>query len=430
MKVYRAIGTFFSSLLIIVLVLLLVTSLLVVSIAQCVSKNTISDITKTILSNESIKEEISAGISQALTDMMQNVVSKPETGNNTQSSQTGATVPGGIPSSPSENENKGDEYTEQTPEKDITIAVSQERISEILSMPAVQDAVSDLVSEYAMIIIEQKEEYDVSCSRTIESMLADNASAFNEQIGYIVTDCNMTYDDFYDTAVLIANEADLDIPDKGASYVAILISIIGQKSEEIDQMLEDVLAQVLPATDHAETIVPTAALRSLPVMAATVTISLDTESPLELVSDVLEILQNPKIYAAIFALVMIFFLVTALFTWSFKRPLLFIGIASVLTAVCMFVITCLPIPYDMIAQMLAESLMPENVSLVDTMRDVVITTWSSACDMIQRHSLSALVIGVFCFVGFGILCSISKKKTQPQTNLAPSDINPVEHADS
>jgi hypothetical protein len=50
--------------------------------------------------------------------------------------------------------------------------------------------------------------------------------------------------------------------------------------------------------------------------------------------------------------------------------------------------------------------------------------------MIQRHSLAALVIGVFCFVGFSILCSISKKKTQPQTNLAPSDINPVEHADS
>ncbi len=426
MKVYRAIGTVLSSILILVLVLVLVSSLLVVSVAQCVSKDTISNITKTILSNESVKEEISAGLSQALTDMMQSMVSnKPTSESNQQNTvpsgnqQTSENAPQyGDNENPYKGNDDGNESTGEVVEQEITIAVSQERISEILSMPAVQDAVSDLVSDYAMVIIEQKENHNVSCSQTVEKMLADNAGEFNVQIENIVSDCNMMYDDFYDTAALIASENDLYIPDRGASYVSVLIAIIGQKRGDIDRMIETVLQDFLPASDSAEFTNPQASLRSLPVLTATVTLPSDTDSALSFASEALEILQNPKIYAAVLSVILIFFLITAFFTWSFKRPLLFIGIASVLTALCLFAVTYIPMPYDMVAEILAESIMPDNASLIGTMRDVTATTWSAACNIIRVHALSALIIGVLCFIGFGILYSISKKKKNPTPETA------------
>ena len=421
MKVYRAIGTFLSSVLIILLVLVLVSSLLVVSIAQCISKNTISDITKTILSNETVKEEISAGISDALTTMVQSMVSKPTVGGNLQSNddlqstqtennQSEGTLNSIIPGENPENEN-----LETALEKELVIAVSQERISEILSIPAVQDAVADIVAEYAMVIIEQKEDDNVSCFQIVEKMLTDNSQEFNAQIEKIVSDCNMTYDDFYDTAALIASESNLYIPDRGVSYVSVLISIIGQKRGEIDQMIEAVLQDYLPDTERTARPNPTAALRALPVMTATVVMPENTDV-LNIASDAIEILQNPKIYAAVFAVILIFFLITALFTWSFKRPLLFIGIASVLTAAVLFVVTLLPMPYQMIADMLAEAIMPDNVSLIGTMYDVAVTTWNAACDIIRVHALSALIIGALCLIGFGFL--VYKKTETPEQQMA------------
>ena len=80
MKIYRAIGTFLSSILTFVLIFALVVSLLVLSAAHSISKNTISDITKTILSNEDVKNEISAGLSDALSSVMQNTIIKPSQG--------------------------------------------------------------------------------------------------------------------------------------------------------------------------------------------------------------------------------------------------------------------------------------------------------------------------------------------------------------
>ncbi|MBQ8497141.1 MAG: hypothetical protein IJ489_06800 [Clostridia bacterium] len=416
MKIYRTIGTILSSLFMLILVIVLTASLLILSAARAVSKDTISNITKTVLSNEDVQAEISSEISSALTDMLQNIVStkpsQPPTQNQNQNQNQNSTPQN--PSQSTGNTTNGNENTEQSPE--TVIQVTEEKITEILNMPEVQDTLSDIVSDYAMAIIEQKENHNISCSQSIEDMLAENPEAFNIQIEDIIKECNLTYDDFYDIAKELAEQNDFAIPEKGASYTAVAIAILGHKSEEIDALIEGVIEQFLPASDSADQIY---AIHTMPVLTAVPSITAPSEteideaqSTLETISSVLTILKNPRIYAALLSLLLVFFLITALFTWSFKRPLLLIGIAAILTGILLIGVANLPIPYDALAELTAEIIMPDSDSLESTMRDVIITTWDSAASIITTHAIVSVLIGILCCTSFALIGIFTKKKVQ------------------
>ena len=184
-------------------------------------------------------------------------------------------------------------------------------------------------------------------------------------------------------------------------------------------MIESVIADFLPATDSPENVgSQTAIPRTLPVLTAVPPISpadtetAEAESALGILSDILAILQNPRIYAAVFALLLIFFLITALFTWSFKRPLLFIGIATILSGILLIGIANLPIPYDILAEMATDMIMPNSASLESTMHDVLVTTWDSAASIIATHALVSMAVGILACTGFALLCIFGKKKAQ------------------
>ena len=318
--------------------------------------------------------------------------------------------PNGTTQTPGTSENDGN--TEQLPEN--IIQISEDKITEILNMPEVQDTLSDIVSDYAMAIIEQKENHNISCSQSIEDMLTENPAAFNQQIEDILKECHLTYDDFYDLAKELADQHGFSIPEKGASLTSVAIAILGHKSEEIDAMIESIINEFLPATDSADQIYT---FRTMPILTAVPSLTApsdkdidEAQSVLETFSSILAILQNPRIYAAIIALLLIFFLITALFTWSFKRPLLLIGIAAILTGVLLICAANLPIPYDTLAEFAADMIMPESDSLESTMRDVIITTWDSAANIITTHAIVTVLIGILCCTGFALIGIFSKKK--------------------
>ncbi len=403
MKIYRAIGTILSAVLTLVLVILLTCSTLVLCAARAVSKDTVSDITKTVISNEDVQKEISAGLSAAITDMLFDfsIAQKP-----TQNGGTQSVEQSGKPSS---------SQTQEIPEQ--TLVVSEEQINEILNMPEVQNAISDIVSDYAMLIIEQKEDHNVSCAQTIENMLSENPDAFNAQFESILNDCGLSYDEVYDLASEFAAQNGFTIAPRGVSYTAIAISILNQKTEELDAMIESVIEEFLPATDSAEPSLSAAsAIRTMPVLTAIPNNAEanngEAQSALSLFSQILAILQNPRIYAALLSLLLVFFLITALFTWSFKRPLLFIGIAAILTGALLIGVSNLPIPYDMLAEIGADMIMPESASLQSTMHDVLVTAWDNASGIILTHASIAIAIGVISCTGFALLCIFGKKKKQ------------------
>ena len=460
MKIYRTLGTILSSFLIVILVIALFSSMLVFSAARAVSKNTISDITKAIVANEDVRAEISTSLSSSIADMLQSAlgnssdqtgnVENPSGGNPCTSEGNVGSPEGNIGGSegniggsegnvgefegdvgtPEQNENS----TPSTPENDL-LAFSEGLINDVLNMPEVQDTIGDIVAEYAMAILEQKHP-EVSLSESIENMFAENPEAFNTQIENVVTQCQLTYDDIYEIAASIAEESEFEVPAYGASYTDLILSVFGQVREEIDALLDGILTEFLPATDSAETIPTVKNARAFTVLTAMPLTSIpanndtaEAESALAIFSNILSILQDPKIYFAVFALLLIFFLITALFTWSFRRPLLFIGIAMIITSLLLLTVTFFPIPYDALAEMAADMIMPDSATMVSTIRDVIVATWYNAASVIGIHAIACLLIGALCCTGFALLRIHAKKKaTEAEEEVTVEETVPEETA--
>lgn len=452
MKIYRTLGTILSSFLIVILVIALFSSMLVFSAARAVSKNTISDITKAIVANEDVRAEISTSLSSSIADVLQSAlgnssdqtgnVENPSGGNPGTSEGNVGSPEGNIGGSegnvgesegnvidPEQNENS----TPSTPENDL-LAFSEGLINNVLNMPAVQDTIGDIVAEYAMAILEQKNP-EVSLSESIENMFAENPEAFNTQIENVVTQCQLTYDDIYEIAASIAEESESEVPAYGASYTDLILSVFGQVREEIDALLDGILTEFLPATDSAEAIPTVKNARAFTVLTAMPLTSIpanndtaEAESALAIFSNILSILQDPKIYFAVFALLLIFFLITALFTWSFRRPLLFIGIAMIITSLLLLAVTFFPIPYDALAEMAADMIMPDSATMVSTVRDVIVATWYNAASVIGIHAIACLLIGALCCTGFALLRIHAKKKATEAEEVTVEETVPEETA--
>lgn len=435
MKIYRTIGTILSSILTFVLILVLVLSLTVLSVANAITKDTIASITKSIMQNDTIREEISVSLAaqmQTITSELVVTITKPSTETEkpgSPSDDTQGTTPGTTPTPGETPENPEDPPVEETK----VIEIPAEHINEFLEMPEVQEAFSDIIAEYAMVIVEQNNAGTISGAARMEVMFRENPDSFNELVESFLPEYELTYDDFYNLAKGVAEESDVAFPDHGASYSEMLASFVSAKSEQIDRMIEDIIAEYLPDQTASMGTTPVMKVRrAMPLLTATSAPALDEADNTELqnylaiLSDALSILQNPKIYAALLALIIFFYLLTALLTWSLLRPTLFVGIALMASGALLLTVSNLPIPFDFLASTISDALGAQNA--VASIQETLVITWNAIEKIILSHALVVIAIGVILlavFITLSIAASMKSKTAKAEVNEEPKEESPM-----
>lgn len=380
MKIYRTIGTVLSSFLTFIFIILLTLSMTLLSAARVVTKETVSNLTKTLLQNEAVRNEISAQLSSAV---------------------SGFTL------------DLSNSIQQDDAENTVVIEISQEHLDKILSMPEVQTALGNIISDYTMVIVDQNQEAPVSASEQLEAMLYENPLAFSEQIASILPEYDLTYDDFYEATSSIAMEHKLSMPEYGANYSEIVSVLVSANSAEIDKMIEDVIAQYLPSELSYHASSDRNALMSIskamPLLSATSPAGKNVsalQSDLSILSEALAILQDPSVYISLISFVLIFFLLTALLTWSLFRPTLFLGIAAIISGILMIIITQITPPFYMIAQSITEQFSQSSVALTSTVSQIMMSIWYNITASISTHGIITLASGITLILIFTLICII------------------------
>lgn len=109
-------------------------------------------------------------------------------------------------------------------------------------------------------------------------------------------------------------------------------------------------------------------------------------------NDLLELvgfLNSELLWVYVIILIISFYLITALFTWNIKKPLMFLGISSTIVGILISIICIFP-----------KLLLPENLSEI----------LSSITKSLLINGVICIVIGISMIVVFNILNTVQKKK--------------------
>lgn len=386
MKGLKRFGQIISTLLSFILAIILTASLTMISAARSINENTIQNAMTSVLQNDEVREEISKEISavamSAITDFIkQNAQNSEEADAKIQSWE--AAAPG--------------------------------YIDDILSTPEVQDLIGNIASEYAMAAMSNQAPPDISFSSKLNDLVSENGDMVDEKFNHIFTDQNLSEEQAREKIAAYAAEQNIPISENYDSYSVVISEIIMGSGSKIDNSAQDFFGQILPGT--AETSPASGSISyqtaRFPSPMLAIHFSIlglevnfnEDQTPFEIFTQILAILQNPLIYVLLVMLFAVFFLLFIIFTFSFKKPLLFTGVASVITGLLLIVISKYPIPFDRILTRFST----ENPMLDAAIAEALPSVWTSVSSTLTVHAIIAIAISAFFFLLY-LIRSFKRKK--------------------
>ncbi len=379
MKIYRAIGTVFSVLLALIFTLEIFGLALAHGAARAVNKQTISDITEAFLDNEELYGE--------MTDQIATAVSASIT------EQLSAGLPEEVPAMEEE-------------------AVA-EVISEILNTEAFKNVVSDVASDYIMDMLENNgTPAEVNIAEKVSDMFTENAETFDTILENTADKFELSYDDIYDAIASYTESFGVDAPEHGVSYSELMASIVESNNEALNSLLNQYLGATglstedLPMEDPDVDYAPVDADSQTEAEAE---IS-EMEALMHIVSEVLAFLKSPVFIAMICGSFLLFFGISALLTWSIRRPLLISGIMALGYGALLLGTSSLVFPTALVQEMLADSF----GTATEAATDIIMVAWNAMCENLMLFGILALVHGVLFIALFILWRVLARKKAAAQ----------------
>jgi hypothetical protein len=288
-------------------------------------------------------------------------------------------------------------------------------IDEFLAEPAVQELLGSVVSDFAMAAISGQAAPEVSLSSQLTDLFTENSETFDEKIEKIFTEQEIPEENVRETISSLATELDVTLPDDYTSYSEAFAQIISASSEQIDGAILSIFSSIVPTEgeeDLTESLSYRAISASHPMLAIQFSF-LDLEvnihedqAPMEMLSQILNVLKHPLMYALLAALAFAFFIVMVIFCFNFRRPFLFMGITTIITGILLIAVSHYPIPFDQIGALISTG----NPAFDAAIPEALSGAWSSASSILTTHAFAVIVIGILCVIAFVSLRIKRKKK--------------------
>ena len=121
---------------------------------------------------------------------------------------------------------------------------------------------------------------------------------------------------------------------------------------------------------------------------------------------VVDFLKSPIYVLIICGVLLLFFGICALLTWSAKRSLLISGIMMAFCAIMLFVTGSIKFPTELLLPILEENFGTAAI----TAHDILAIAWGAATSNITVCGLIALAVSLLFIGGFILWCNLAKKK--------------------
>ena len=425
MALIRFLGSIVSTALTIVLVTLLTTSLLLVNVVGFFSENNIRAVTEEMLSDEKTQESVAETIAGAvdflpvetvkeilnlpsvkevLPDVIADMASDTLSGINQILTETPEDLSGALLDRLGKKlEEKPD--TLKTVAGDIAsvllgssavqnaiasalsdsdLSLPTETVTALLDVPALSRVVGEIMAE-SLIGALKADGTPVDVTGKLTAAIEADPEPFDDAILNALTESGKTPEDFEASIRKLAEESGKTPPASGLSLAELAAFAIGLRADDLNHLFGDMISGESPALDEVAASDPSAK-DELPLQKA------------DLIDFAFRVLRSSLAVWLVAGTALIFYLLMALLTLSFRLPLLFMGLASALSGGILVIVSRLPIE--------AILRMAKGFEGADVLFSVINVCWTSL-------SAKLMTSGLLCFAAalvLVVLFSLFKKR--------------------
>ncbi len=448
MKAFRIIGTVIGAFLLPLISIILCAALLLFGAANMITDKTINTVVSASMENETVKTTISVALTDSLTTQFLGTNATPE-----QAEQLQATI-SDILELPSLQELVSNILTDSADEiisgsfdgeLDLSEKISNaiesnpallEEVTKDLSTSTMQnDTIREMIasSEMATAVFGEleKEEADAiladpAVQELVGKVMADQivgtlttsapALDFAAELGEIIEEKPSLFEPIIQTQIpdeetkasIIQSAADyadslgVPPPKDNLSDTELVLYLIELYRDQINEQVIGALGATEPDIDYTS---PDETVPAPAPSSGNASLSFDEETTamINTLSGVLHFLRSAAFFLLILCVFIVFYLLMALLTWSFRYPLIFEGISASLTGLLLIAIGALPLV----------QLLPTDSS--DEMTEIILalvtSVWGVLAGKLSLIGIIALVVGIACIAGYIVWTILRKKKT-------------------
>lgn len=439
MKVYRIIGAVFSSILMPIFIVLLCTSLLITSAANLVTKKSIDAIVGSAMENEEMKNSVSDMVIESLyggeniddpqmkesidkimelpsvqsiisgivSDSADEITSGSFDGELnvqeklqntlTEDSEILPTLSKDIVNVMMESESFRDTLVESLLGEGTADSIGGELMDELLQDPAVQEVFAKIVMGTLQSKLNLKNVPTVNIADEMLNFVSENPVLAEEVIDTILSD-GESFDLAVAEAAAYAEENGLPAPAADITKLDFAVYYLELYREELNASFQDeVYNSDVDYTNYAPEATPEDKSNDL-----SIEFDEETVNTLNEFAEILNTFKSPLFILAIFGVFLFYYLLATLLTCSFRYPLIFSGIASIVTGISLIVVAMIPIS-DILAASTGEG--AESLALA-----LVASIWGVLANKLMLIGTLGIVLGIVLITVFIITGILIKNK--------------------
>jgi hypothetical protein len=310
-----------------------------------------------------------------------------------------------------ENEELRDSIATSLLGENATEILGEELIDELMQAPEVKNIFSKMITGTLQTGL-QIEAEAVDIAVEMENLISENPALVENVMDALIPD-EESFQNAVAEAAAYAKENGLPEPDAGISKVDFAAYYLDLYGDQLNSLFQN--AEFDNDVDYTDYETPADTSDN----ALNLTFDEETVAMLNQAAEILNIFRSPLFILAILGILIFYYLLMALFTWNFRYPLIFSGIAAILTGLILITLTTFPI-HDILNMVTADS----AELLVATL---ITSVWGVLIKKLIIFGTIGIVLGITLITVF-IITGIMIKNKQREALLAEINANaaPIE----
>ena len=454
MKAYRIIGSIFGSILMPVFIIVLCACLLVASAAGLITTKSITNMVESAMDNDDIQSSVSEVLVENLTipgisdnpemqDSINQIMSLPSvqgmisdiisdgaeelTSGNfdgelnvqeilqdtlTQDPELLSTMSTEIVDIMIENEELRNSIATSLLGENASEILGDELIDDLMQAPEVKNIFAKMITGTLQTGL-QIEAEAINITDEMENLISENPALVEDVMDALIPN-EEAFQNVIAEATTYAQENGLPAPDANISKLDFAAYYLNLYGDQLNSIFQNTNFDA--DVDYTDYETPTSSSDN----ALNLTFDEETVAMINQAAEVLNILRSPLFILAILGILLFYYLLMALFTWSFRYPLMFCGITAILTGMLLIAITNLPV-YDL----LNASAATDSAELL--VFPLITSVWGVLAKKIVLFGTAGIVLGILLITVF-IITGIMIKNKKRAALLAEINANeaPIE----
>ena len=454
MKAYRIIGSIFGSILMPVFIIVLCACLLVASAAGLITTKSITNMVESAMDNDDIQSSVSEVLVENLTipgisdnpemqDSINQIMSLPSvqgmisgiisdgaeelTSGNfdgelnvqeilqdtlTQDPELLSTMSTEIVDIMMENEELRNSIATSLLGENASEILGDELIDDLMQAPEVKNIFAKMITGTLQTGL-QIEAEAINITDEMENLISENPALVEDVMDALIPN-EEAFRNAIAEAATYAQENGLPAPDANISKLDFAAYYLDLYGDQLNSIFRNTNFDA--DVDYTDYETPTSSSDN----ALNLTFDEETVAMINQAAEILNILRSPLFILAILGILFFYYLLMALFTWSFRYPLMFCGITAILTGMLLIAITNLPV-YDL----LNASAATDSAELL--VFSLITSVWGVLAKKIVLFGTTGIVLGILLITVF-IITGIMIKNKKRAALLAEINANeaPIE----